>query len=166
MALGIGANTAVFSVVNGVLLKPLPYDEPAQVVQLFEAPEPGKRSRVSPASSRTGRSTLGARRAQVQALVLRGGLKLTGVGIVLGLAGAVAVTRVLGGLLYGVTPTDPATLAGVVVLILLVATVAAWLPARRASRLDPTQAPSSFVGIARATIRSGGAFAASPATRR
>lgn len=73
-------------------------------------------------------------------VVLRGGLKLTGVGIILGVAGAAALTRVLGGLLYGVKPTDPATFAGVVVLILLIATVASWLPAHRASRLDPTQA--------------------------
>jgi hypothetical protein len=86
------------------------------------------------------RMALGAQRADVQALVLRGGLKLTGMGIILGVAGAVALTRLLGGLLYGVKPTDPATFAGVVVLILLVATVASWLPAHRASRLDATQA--------------------------
>jgi predicted permease len=86
------------------------------------------------------RMALGAQRADVQGLVLRGALKLTGVGIILGVVGAAALTRLLGGLLYGVKPTDPATFAGVVVLILLVATAASWLPAHRASRLDPTQA--------------------------
>jgi hypothetical protein len=48
LALGVGATTAIFSVVNAVLLKPLPYEQPGQLVQLWEAPSPGKRNWVSP----------------------------------------------------------------------------------------------------------------------
>jgi len=57
-----------------------------------------------------------------------------------GLFGAAAVTRYLAGMLYGLTPLDPATFAGVSVLFAAVATLAAWLPARRASRIDPLAA--------------------------
>lgn len=83
------------------------------------------------------RMALGARTGEVRRSFLRRGAGVAGLGITLGLAGAVALTRVLGSLLYGVTATDPATFALVAVSLFLVALLACYLPARRASRVDP-----------------------------
>ena len=83
------------------------------------------------------RMALGAQRAQVLGLVLRTGALLTGSGIALGLAGAVAGGRLLQDLLFGVTPLDPQTFVAVALLFGLVATAASYLPARRATRVDP-----------------------------
>jgi ABC-type antimicrobial peptide transport system permease subunit len=65
---------------------------------------------------------------------------LAGVGVVVGLAGAWGVSRVLASLLYGVSPTDPLTYAGTAALLGGVALLASWLPARRAASVDPTEA--------------------------
>jgi putative ABC transport system permease protein len=83
------------------------------------------------------RMALGAQRSAVLALVLRNGLKLAGAGIVLGLIGAMALTHLLRSLLFGVGPTDPFTLAVVPLVLVSVALLACWLPARRAARVDP-----------------------------
>jgi putative ABC transport system permease protein len=83
------------------------------------------------------RVALGAQRRDVIGLVLRQGVKLVGVGIVIGLAGAWALTRVLTTLLYEVKPTDPLTFLAVPVLLISVAILACWLPARQAARVDP-----------------------------
>jgi predicted permease len=83
------------------------------------------------------RMALGAQLADVLRLVLRQGLGLAGVGLALGLAGAFGATRLLRGFLYEVQPLDPLTFAAVVVLLTVVVLVACWLPARRASRVDP-----------------------------
>jgi putative ABC transport system permease protein len=83
------------------------------------------------------RRALGAQRAHVLGLVLGRSLALTGVGIGLGVAGAAAVTRSLRGLLFGLTPLDPATFIGVAALFGIVATLAALLAAHRATRVDP-----------------------------
>ena len=64
-------------------------------------------------------------------------LRLTVAGVVLGVAGAALATRVLTHLLFGVGPMDPVTFTAVALIFLLVACLAAWLPARRAMRLDP-----------------------------
>jgi putative ABC transport system permease protein len=83
------------------------------------------------------RVALGAQRAQVVALVLNQSLVLSMSGIALGIAGAAAVTRYLEGFLFGLTPLDPATFIGVSVMFTAVALVAAYVPARRATRVDP-----------------------------
>jgi ABC-type antimicrobial peptide transport system permease subunit len=83
------------------------------------------------------RMALGAAQQSVLRQVMSQGLLLTIAGIVIGLAGAFALNRLIASLLFGVQPTDVATIAAVVATITLVALVACWLPAWRASRLDP-----------------------------
>jgi putative ABC transport system permease protein len=83
------------------------------------------------------RIALGAQRTQVLTLVLANGLMLTAVGLAIGLLGAAAGTRLLAGMLFGITPLDRNTFAAVAVLFGLVATIASYLPARRATRVDP-----------------------------
>jgi predicted permease len=83
------------------------------------------------------RMALGAAQRSVLAQVMTQGLVLTAIGIVVGLAGAFGLNRLIASLLFGVQPTDPLTIAAVVATIALVAGVACWLPAWRASRLDP-----------------------------
>lgn len=83
------------------------------------------------------RMALGAQRAQVLVLVLRPGVMLTMAGITLGLAAAVAGTRVLQGMLFGITPLDATTFLGVSLMFGLVALLACYVPARRATKVDP-----------------------------
>jgi predicted permease len=83
------------------------------------------------------RMALGADQGSVLAQIMKQGLMLTTVGIVAGLAGAFALNRLIASLLFGVQPTDISTMVGVVATITLVAAVACWLPAWRASRVDP-----------------------------
>lgn len=83
------------------------------------------------------RMALGADRRDVVMLVFRQGGILIGVGVIIGLLGAVAATRILGNILFGVTPADPLTFTAVTALLLTVALVACWLPARQATRIAP-----------------------------
>ena len=83
------------------------------------------------------RMALGAQRAAMLRLVLRQSIALTGVGIALGLIAAMFATRALQGMLFGVASFDLVTFAGVSVLFGAVATLAAYIPARRASTVDP-----------------------------
>ena len=82
---------------------------------------------------------LGAERRDVVRLIMREMLMVAG-GALIGLAAAVAGTRILSSFLFGLTPTDPATLASVTVIMAAVAAIAVYLPARQASRLDPLAA--------------------------
>ena len=86
------------------------------------------------------RLALGATPRQVTGLVLRDGLKLGAIGLVLGVAGGLAAANGIGTLLYGIAPRDPLTFAGAAAVILFTALMASWLPARRAARVQPTQA--------------------------
>ena len=92
-------------------------------------------------SARTGeigvRMSLGADAGRVQRMVLAEGGRLVGLGLVLGAAGALALARLMRGLLFDVAPHDPATLAAVLLLMTGVGLAACWVPARRASRVDP-----------------------------
>jgi putative ABC transport system permease protein len=83
------------------------------------------------------RMALGASPAHVTRRVVRRGMGWVGIGLVIGLVAAVALTRLLAALLYGVSPTDPATFAGGAILLALAAAAAAYLPARRAASLPP-----------------------------
>ena len=86
------------------------------------------------------RMALGAERRDVLRLVLVRALRIVLAGVVVGLAGAVGVTRVLQRFLFGVTPTDPIAFTLVTLLLVAVGLMAAWLPARRATRIDPSVA--------------------------
>jgi putative ABC transport system permease protein len=83
------------------------------------------------------RMALGARAGDVARLLVGEGMRLAALGIVIGLAGALVLTRFMRGLLYEVSATDPLTYAGIAALLALVALLACYLPARRAARVDP-----------------------------
>ena len=224
LALGIGPNTAIFSLVYGVLLKPLPYPESDRLVGLAETYQ-GNRSELdvtydefrfladhNPVFERLAVSTdvgfsatdarvplgrvrtmeeilsaslafhrflmlllvafaglavalaavgiygvmsylvtqstreigvriaLGAQPRQVLGVVIGRGMLMAGSGAAVGLAGALALTRLLAHQLYDVQPTDALTFGAVTALLLLVALVACFLPARRATKVDPVVA--------------------------
>jgi hypothetical protein len=118
LALGIGAVTAIFSVVYAVLLRLLPYPESYHLVRAWQV------------DSRRAESDLSDPNFEESAAVIL-------MGIVAGVCGIGALTNVLRGLLYGVTPADPLTSAGVGAVLLLVALSACYFPARRAMHVDP-----------------------------
>jgi putative ABC transport system permease protein len=83
------------------------------------------------------RMALGARPADVTRMVVGQGLLLAAIGVAVGLAAALALGRLVAGLLFGTSPTDPAVHAAIAAVLLVVAALASWLPARRAARVDP-----------------------------
>ena len=226
LALGIGATSAIFSAVYGVLLRPLPYPQPDQIVELREVSAQGQpmnfadpnfedlrsQSRALAAAAEYGawvesvsggseprrtmvasvsrdffsvmgvepiagrafaaqdqhvgaapvallsygywkqysvarrtheigvRMVLGAHAGDVLRLVLRQGLLTVAAGVAVGTGGSFVLTRAIQSLLFGVGANDPVTFAGVALLLTLVALLATYVPARRASRLDPVAA--------------------------
>jgi ABC-type antimicrobial peptide transport system permease subunit len=86
------------------------------------------------------RLALGARPLDVRRMITRQGITLAVIGVVVGLGGAIAATRALAALLFGVSPGDPVTLAAAAALMIVVSAAANWLPAHRAGRIDPAQA--------------------------
>jgi ABC-type antimicrobial peptide transport system permease subunit len=86
------------------------------------------------------RLALGAQRNDLIRLVIWNGLKLVAIGVMIGFIGSLAMTRVIKSLLYGVGAADPLTFVGIVAVLASVAITACYLPARRASRIDPIRA--------------------------
>ena len=86
------------------------------------------------------RMAMGAQRGDVLRMVLGGGMKLAMIGVVLGIGGALSLASLVASLLFGVTPFDPASYAGTALLLLAVAAIACYVPARRAMRMDPLHA--------------------------
>ena len=83
---------------------------------------------------------LGASQHQVLRMVVGGGAKLVGIGIAIGAAGALAVTQLIRSFLFGVSPSDPLTFIGISLILVGVATLASYIPARRAMNVDPNTA--------------------------
>jgi ABC-type antimicrobial peptide transport system permease subunit len=83
------------------------------------------------------RMALGAEGKDVSRMVVRQGMQMAGVGIVIGLMGALVLSRLLTALLYGVKPYDPLTFVSVSLVLAICALAACWIPARRATRMDP-----------------------------
>jgi putative ABC transport system permease protein len=83
------------------------------------------------------RLALGAGRTNILRMVLRQGVSLAIAGAVIGVVGALLVSRMMAGLLYGVRPTDPLTFAGVTLVLICAGLLACYVPARRAVRVDP-----------------------------
>ena len=83
------------------------------------------------------RMALGANPREILSLVLRGGAQITLAGVALGIVGALALTRFLGSMLFGVQSRDPITFVIVAILLSIVALLASYLPARRATKVDP-----------------------------
>ena len=133
------------------------YPQGRQVAQMQLVIRPDARSRTFDASAlsravRSSRCTgfrprkrsftyhslrVGANQGQVLAMVLGASLKLTAIGLLTGVLGELALTRLPSTLLYGVEPTDSSTFAVVILLLLAAAAAASYIPARRAARIDP-----------------------------
>jgi hypothetical protein len=160
LALAIGATTAIFSVVYGVLLSPLPYPGADRIMAVTEVNSDGRPSRLADPNlttsaikaiafnpSRSMRPTLfrfpehrsrsALPSADVLRMVLAQGMRTILIGVAIGIVGSFALTRAVSSLLFGVTATDPTTFGGVTLLLVAVALLACYIPARRATKVDP-----------------------------
>jgi ABC-type antimicrobial peptide transport system permease subunit len=86
------------------------------------------------------RMSLGAAPGQVLGMILREGGLLVGFGLVLGVVGSILLSKLIQGMLFGVSPTDPATLVAVALGMAAIGVAACWVPAVRAARIDPSEA--------------------------
>jgi ABC-type antimicrobial peptide transport system permease subunit len=185
LALGIGVNSTIFSVVDTVSILPLPFGDPERLVELATTQHANGVDRgnvsyldqqnwkartrsfaeISAVSGRFGvvalalasigvygvlsyavaqrtqeigvRMALGATRQNVFALIVAHGARLAAIGILCGVVGAAAVTRVVASLLYNVSATDPISFLGTAAFLGFVALIASYIPARRATGVDP-----------------------------
>jgi len=124
LALGIGANAAIFTLVNAILLRSLPVPNPQELVT--------RRTREIGI-----RIALGADSRKLLWMVLRSSLITMGVGAIAGLPAALVLTRYTESLLFGIKPQDPIAIVTSGLLLLAASTLAAFLPALRAMRVQP-----------------------------
>jgi hypothetical protein len=130
LALGVGANTAIFQLLNAVRIRTLPVSRPQELAEV----------RIISPNEIGIRMALGADRREVTRLIMSDATVLLVAGVIVGLVLSVAAGRAAATMLFGLTATDPATLAMGAAGLGVVAMVASYLPAMRASRLEPTVA--------------------------
>ena len=140
VALGVGATTAMFSVVNGVLLKSLPFPESQQLIAMRESSKEVPVMQVSYPNYLDWR----AQQTTFMRLILKQGMTLVGVAVAIGLAGSWMLTRLIKSLLFEVSATDAVAFSLPPVLLIVVALLACFVPARRATKVDPLVALRDF----------------------
>jgi hypothetical protein len=171
LGLGIGANTSMFSVINGYMLRPSPYPDSDHLDRIYRTTPRNSQGDISAAdyvdlksqmngygeialgiygviartmAQRTSefgiRLALGAQAGDITRLVLASGAKLALVGSALGLLGAFGISRLIAAFFPGLQTGSVAVLTGVTLLLVAIAQIAGYIPARNASRISPTEA--------------------------